>query len=228
MTVSRPGSSAPVPSGLLPAPLAALPAAETPTCGRPTKQGKPCGWPAGECRVHRGLEQRDMGMEDFRSRRVEAPGCGRPTRQGKPCGWPAGECSVHRGLEPRDMGMEDFRSRRVEEGLCASFSSGPRERCDGICEECRDRVLQQCGAPVRSRGGAPCERLAGECPFHAPPGRRCVSALDGDPEATCYNFRADGGEYCIFTSSFLIWGVSSAISSRSAGSLGVPSTLPIS
>ena len=71
-------------------------------------------------------------------------------------------------------------------------------------------LKQLCGAPVRSRGwgvGAPCERQAGECPFHAPLGSRCQSVLVGEPDAKCYNVRTNGCEHCAFHAGFPILGL---------------------
>ena len=65
--------------------------------------------------------------------------------------------------------------------------------------ECAYHPLQPlCGAPIHSRGGAPCERLAGECPYHAPSAQRCQSTIDGAPERSCYNCKAEGEDYCIY------------------------------
>ena len=59
-------------------------------CGRPTKKGRPCGWKAGQCPVHRGCEARDMGREDRRSRLVDRGTCEAPR-----CEQVRGECEFH-------------------------------------------------------------------------------------------------------------------------------------
>ena len=104
-----------------------------PICGRLTKKGKPCGWPADKCPVHRALEALDMAREDKRSRLADRGVCEAPR-----CGQVRGECKFH----------------ATGDAQCASCLDGnPGRRCslrrkDGQFCECHaafpdfGRVLQ--------------------------------------------------------------------------------------
>lgn len=52
-----------------------------------------------------------------------------------------------------------------------------------------------CGASLRSGGGV-CQKVRGECAFHAPEEVRCKSTLETKPTEQCYNRRIDGSDYC--------------------------------
>ena len=57
------------------------------------------------------------------------------------------------------------------------------------------RLLQKgvCGKPTKNGF---CDRVRGNCPFHAELELRCASCLDADPTRRCYVRKENGSEYC--------------------------------
>ena len=66
------------------------------------------------------------------------------------------------------MAREDRLSRAVEKGLC--------------------------GTPTA--GGGRCDRIRGDCPYHAAGEARCSSCLDGAPDRQCSLMKEPGSDFC--------------------------------
>jgi len=98
--------------------------------------------------------------------------CGWPTLHGTPCNW-SRPCPCHAEKERRAKETENVRKREEQE-----------RASKGIC-----------GVARRSDGGI-CDRVRGECEFHAPEEARCKSTKDADPTERCYSWRSDGQDYC--------------------------------
>ena len=94
--------------------------------------------------------------------------CGRLCKNGNSCPWEAGKCSLHSLCEQRDMENEDYLSRKLQKGICGETTST----------------------------GSRCNRVLGECPFHAPLELRCASCVDADPSRRCKLRKQDGSDYC--------------------------------
>ena len=62
-------------------------------------------------------------------------------------------------------------------------------------EDRLSRILQKgvCGEPIKN---GLCDRVRGECPFHAEPELRCASCLDADSTRRCSLRKENGSDYC--------------------------------
>ena len=68
---------------------------------------------------------------------------------------------------------------------------------EDVAKEAARLALPPC--PMTTRSGKLCG--ARGCPYHAPPGLRCASMLDGDPKLQCFSFK-DLGEFCVSHEAF--------------------------
>ena len=94
--------------------------------------------------------------------------CGRPCGNNKTCRWSADSCPHHGKCEGKDMQREDHLSRLMQKGVCG----------------------------VVNDKGKTCDRVRGECPYHAPDELRCVYCLDAEPDRRCSVRKENGSDYC--------------------------------